>query len=171
MHSADSELLTRQIKMLIRRVRHEQLAVEGVSNVELHVLTLIAVGPRPLRPGQLCEELHMTTPNMAATLRKLEGLGLIIRQPDPADGRQKLVLATDVGRQMVEETRAVRHGWLRDAIGRLLNESEQRLLAQAGELMERLAEDQMTRRRTKRSAQAASHRSALPDESSQQAAN
>ena len=136
--------------MLVQRVRREQVAVDGISNVELHVLTVIGAASHPLRPGQLCDELHMTTPNMAATLRKLETLRLIVRKQDPTDGRQRLVLATETGRRLVEETRAVRHAWLGDAMDRLLTESEKQVLVHAGELMQRLAEDPVTRPRMQR---------------------
>ena len=116
-HNRSEDLIAR-VRMLVQRVRREQVAVDGISNVELHVLTVIGAASHPLRPGQLCDELHMTTPNMAATLRKLEALRLIVREQDPTDGRQRLVLATETGRRLVEETRAVRHAWLGDAMGR-----------------------------------------------------
>ena len=140
MSSAEVERLLGQIKLLNRRLRREQSAVEGLSTAALVVLTTATRADTPQRPGQLAAELHMTTPNMAAALRALEEGGAIIRRPDPGDGRKVFVHVTEHGRDIVDRTASSRHGWLREAVEEALTDSERRLLFHAGDLIERIAD-------------------------------
>jgi DNA-binding MarR family transcriptional regulator len=147
MSTKDIDRLRKQINLLVRRLRQEQPAGVGISHAELHVLTLVANADGPLRPGQLSDELHMTTPNMAAVLRKLEKLHLVDRRQDATDGRQRLISVTEAGRALTERTRASRHAWFQDAVDRLLTVEERLVLFRAGELMQQLAEDDLKPRR------------------------
>lgn len=134
-----------QVKALYQRMRREQPVIDGMPRSALQVLTAADSALSPMRPGQLAAQLHMTTPNMAAALRELEAHGLITRRPDPADKRQKFVHVTEIGHRVVAENRESRHAWLRDAIERSLTERERALLFQAGEIMQRLADDGLRR--------------------------
>jgi DNA-binding MarR family transcriptional regulator len=134
------ERLLAQVKVLNRRLRREQSAVEGLSTAALVVLTAAARADTPQRPGQLAGELQMTTPNMAAALRVLEEGGMITRQPDPGDGRKVFVHVTKSGRDIVGRTSASRHAWLREAVQEALTDRERRVLFQAGDLIERIAD-------------------------------
>ena len=140
MSSEDVELLLAQIKLLNRRLRREQSAVEGLSTAALVVLTRAARADTPQRPGQLAAELQMTSPNMAAALRALDEGGMITRVPDPGDGRKVFVHVTKSGRDIVGRTSASRHAWLREAVDEALTERERRVLFQAGDLIERIAD-------------------------------
>jgi DNA-binding MarR family transcriptional regulator len=134
------ERLLGQIKVLNRRLRREQSAVEGLSTAALVVLTAATRADSPQRPGQLAAELQMTSPNMAAALRMLEEAGMITRHPDPSDGRKVFVHVTKRGRDVVDRTSAGRHAWLSEAVEQALTDRERRLLFQAGDLIERIAE-------------------------------
>jgi len=138
--SEEVELLLGQIKLLNRRLRREQSAVEGLSTAALVVLTQAARADTPQRPGQLAAELQMTSPNMAAALRALEEGGMITRQPDPGDGRKVFVHVTKSGRDIVDRTSAGRHAWLREAVDEALTDRERHVLFQAGDLIERIAD-------------------------------
>jgi DNA-binding MarR family transcriptional regulator len=140
MSTEDVERLLNQIKLLNRRLRREQPEVDGLPTAALVVLTLAARAESPQRPGQLAEELQMTSPNMAAALRTLEESGMISRQPDPTDGRKVFVEVTERGRDLVDQTSSSRHSWLQDAVEEVLSDRERRLLFQAGELIERIAD-------------------------------
>jgi DNA-binding MarR family transcriptional regulator len=129
-----------QVKALYRRMRREQPVVPGLSATALHLLTVAELSPTAMRPGQLCEALQMSSPNVAATLRALESLGLVSRRKDPKDGRMWFVEVTKRGREIVAGQRESRHAWLRHAIEAELNDEEKRILFQAGELMRRLAD-------------------------------
>lgn len=134
-----------QVKALYQRMRREQPAIDGMSRTALQVLTAAGSARSPMRPGQLAAQLQMTSPNMAAALRALEVHGLVTSRPDPEDKRQKFVHVTELGHRVVAENRESRHAWLRDAIERSLTEQERALLFQAGEIMQRLADDGLRR--------------------------
>jgi DNA-binding MarR family transcriptional regulator len=140
MSTEDVERLLSQIKLLNRRLRREQPGVDGLPTASLVVLTLAARAETPQRPGQLAAELQMTSPNMAAALRTLEEAGMISRKPDPTDGRKVFVQLTKRGREVVDRTSTSRHAWLRDAVEDTLSDRERRLLFQAGDLIERIAD-------------------------------
>jgi DNA-binding MarR family transcriptional regulator len=140
MPSDDVERLLSQVKALNRRLRQEKPGVEGLPTAALVVLTEAARAPGPQRPGQLSAELQMTSPNMAAALRTLEEAGLVSRQPDPTDGRKVFVHVTKRGREVVKRASQSRHAWLIDAVENGLTEKDRRLLFQAGELIQRIAD-------------------------------
>lgn len=139
MREEDVYLLQRDIKRLHRRVQREQPGVEGVSYSALQVLVTLERAGRPLHPGELAGELQMTTSNVAAALRSMEADELIVRQPDPEDGRKAQVSLTTKGAQLIVSARRGKHAWLHQAIEALLSDSEQELLLEAGKLMRRLA--------------------------------
>jgi DNA-binding MarR family transcriptional regulator len=138
---ADVERLREQIKALNRRMRQEQPAVPGLSPTELQLLAAVERADGAATPGQLAADLGMRSSNVAATLRSLEALGTVRRQGDPEDRRRTLLHTTEQGRKLVVNIRRNRRTWLREAMAQILTEEEQRLLFQAGELMQRLADD------------------------------
>jgi DNA-binding MarR family transcriptional regulator len=78
--------------------------------------------------------------SMAQTVNELETDGLIARRSDPDDGRRTLVEITEKGREALNADRRRRDGWLAQALEEDLSESEQAVLADAVELLRRLAE-------------------------------
>lgn len=141
MREDEIDLFRNQVKALYQRMRREQPAIDGMSRTALQVLTAADSARTPMRPGQLAAQLQMTSPNMAAALRALEVHELVRSEPDPADKRQKFIKVTARGHRVVLENRDSRHAWLRDAIDRTLTKRERALLFEAGEIMQRLAED------------------------------
>jgi len=115
--------------------------MEGLSTTAYEVLIAVDVADEPKQPGQLGEELQMTSPNVAAALRSLENLGLVVRRKDPSDRRKAYIEITDDGRAVIGDARQGWRGWLRDAIERHLTSSERELLFKSGYLMQRLADD------------------------------
>jgi len=77
---------------------------------------------------------------MAQTVSELEADGLVARRPDPADGRRALVALTDQGSAALNADRRQREGWLALAIAEELSGGERATLAEAAELLRRLAE-------------------------------
>ncbi|HWD96735.1 MAG TPA: MarR family transcriptional regulator [Acidimicrobiales bacterium] len=142
----DVEQLRKQLNRLFRRVRSEQPDVEGIPPTAFEVLITIERAKSALRPGQLGAELHMTSPNVASTLRNLESMGLVARRQDLHDGRKSYVDLTQEGKKIIAEVRSQRPAWLREAMENTLNEKEKRLLLQAGSLMQRLADYGSSRR-------------------------
>jgi DNA-binding MarR family transcriptional regulator len=131
--------LRRQIKTLDRRLERERPPDE-LAGTPLQVLATVEKAPDGIRPGELASELQMTSSNVAATLRTLEASGLVDRRPHPLDGRKAYVTLTGAGRDTVAGLRRNRYAWLSRAVGEALTEKERRVLFQAGDIMQRLAE-------------------------------
>lgn len=80
------------------------IAPEGLEISEHSVLTALwfAGPPYTMSPTQLSQVILQTTSGMSKTLRRIERLGLIERVDDPHDGRSRLVVLTDAGRETSE---------------------------------------------------------------------
>jgi DNA-binding MarR family transcriptional regulator len=78
--------------------------------------------------------------SMAQTISELAADELVVRHPDPADGRQILIELTAEGRDRLHEERRRREGWLAEAIAAELTEEEQQILIAAVPLLRRLSE-------------------------------
>jgi DNA-binding MarR family transcriptional regulator len=75
---------------------------------------------------------------MATTLAGLDRHGLIVRTPDPEDGRRQLITLTEGGRRHAEKDRKVREEWLVLAMQNRYTEPERRVINEALTLLERL---------------------------------
>jgi DNA-binding MarR family transcriptional regulator len=146
MDKGDVRRLRGQIKALERRLRRELQGVGELPVTSLQVLGAVERSGVAMTPGELTSELQMTTSNVAASLRPLEAAGAVRRRRDPDDGRRVFVEATDAGRDLVADYRRGRDAWFWQTVEAVLTEGEQRLLLQAGELMQRLADHVPTQR-------------------------
>jgi DNA-binding MarR family transcriptional regulator len=111
---ADQEFLAleRELTVLLRRARANQgeMAREVHPDLESSAYGLLIrldeLGGQ--RATELAAYIGVGKATMSRQLRALEDLGLIARQPDPADGRAWLVTLTDVGRGRVGKVREAR---------------------------------------------------------------
>lgn len=138
MEHEEASRLRRQLMTLQRRIRRE-MKTGPVALSDALVLGSIERHGGTASPGQLAEDLVMSTSNVAAALRSLEAAGLISRQRDSNDARRVHIELTEHGRRLVVGDRRRRDDWLCDTINTSLSPREQKILQQAGELMSRLA--------------------------------
>ncbi|PKW10009.1 transcriptional regulator, MarR family [Streptomyces sp. 1222.5] len=111
---ADQEFLAleRELTVLLRRARANQgeMAREVHPDLESSAYGLLIrldeLGGQ--RATELAAYIGVGKATMSRQLRALEDLGLITRQPDPADGRAWLVTLTDEGRGRVGTVREAR---------------------------------------------------------------
>ena len=94
----------------------------------------------PQSVSDLAAGARMRPQSMAQTVKELEERSLVIRRPDPDDGRRAFVELTEAGRAALEADRAHREGWLAAALERELTPPERALLAEAVPLLRRLAD-------------------------------
>ncbi|MCE7551853.1 MarR family winged helix-turn-helix transcriptional regulator [Streptomyces thermodiastaticus] len=94
----------------------------------------------PATTAALARAEHVRPQSMRVTLAALEASGLVERSPHPTDGRQVVFSLTGAGRRRLTELRQAKETWLADAIAARLDADEQRVLAQAVELMKRLVQ-------------------------------
>jgi DNA-binding MarR family transcriptional regulator len=137
--STDTALVASELRLvlgaLVRRLRSEHrfpLAHAAVLG------RLDREGPQSVSDLAACE--RMRPQSMAQTVGDMEAAGLVARHPDPADRRRAIVELTERGRLGLDDDRRRREGWLARAIAEDLDRDEQTLLAQAVELLRRLAE-------------------------------
>ncbi|MGW6280301.1 MarR family winged helix-turn-helix transcriptional regulator [Kribbella sp. NPDC055071] len=83
---------------------------------------------------------HVRPQSMAETVAILRAEGFLTSDPDPTDGRKTLISMTDAGRELITTIPAVRAAWLEVAIQDHATADERRTLAEAAEIMERLAD-------------------------------
>jgi DNA-binding MarR family transcriptional regulator len=121
---------------LIRRLRAER---QGLPLGQVTVLGRIERGG-PAGISALAADARVRPQSMAATVTALEAAGLVTRRPDPGDGRRALIELTPPGRDALLADRRRREDWLADAIDRDLSARERRVLAEATELLGRLAD-------------------------------
>jgi DNA-binding MarR family transcriptional regulator len=138
MEHEEASRLRRQLMTLQRRIRRE-MKTGPVALSDALVLGAVERRGGTASPGQLAEDLLMTTSNVAAALRALEAAALISRQRDAHDARRVRIELTEPGRRLVVDDRRRRDNWLCDTINTCLSPREQKVLQQAGELMARLA--------------------------------
>ncbi|WP_018383859.1 MarR family winged helix-turn-helix transcriptional regulator [Wenjunlia vitaminophila] len=110
------QALERELSVLLRRARAAQLEMARAVHPELEsgayglLLRLEQVGPQ--RPTDLAAYFGVGKATMSRQLRSLKDLGLVTREPDPADGRAFLMTLTREGRRRftgVREARRARY--------------------------------------------------------------
>jgi DNA-binding MarR family transcriptional regulator len=130
------------IGQLIRRLRAER---RDLSLAQVTVLgRLDRVGPSGV--SDLAAGERVRPQSMASTVAALLTAGLVSRTPDPGDKRRVLIRLTPPGEQALAKDRRRREGWLAEAIERDLTARERRVLADATEILARVAERSTTSR-------------------------
>ena len=123
---------------LARRLRMER-PESDVAPLELAVLGHLA-RRGPLTAGEIAAAERVQPQTMTRALAALEANGYVNRSTDAADRRRSPLSITDAGRHLLTRDMRHRDRWLRQAMAAELTDTEHKLLALAGELMERLAE-------------------------------
>jgi DNA-binding MarR family transcriptional regulator len=130
--------LSRGLSFAIGRANRRMLAAgAGLGQGRLNALaTVFRVGP--IRPGDLAQREFVSAPTMTRTLRDLERLGLVSREPDARDGRSILVSVTPEGEHEVLRARSARAELLAELLAHLQPDQVARL-RDALPALERLA--------------------------------
>ena len=131
--------LRQSVVRLARRLRtqHQEhdvtpLAVSVLARIYRHH----SLTPRAVADGE-----HVAPQTLTRVLAGLQRRGLISRQGDPTDGRQSLLEITTAGIDLLRRDSARREKWLAGAISAALSPAEQRIVAIAAELLDRLADE------------------------------
>ena len=107
-----TDALEREITVLLRRARAAsgELARAVHPDLESSAYGLLVrlAEVEPERATDLAAYFGVGKATMSRQLRALEDLGLVAREPDPADGRAFLVRLTDEGRERFSRVRSAR---------------------------------------------------------------
>ena len=87
---------------VLRKARPQKHIAESLHG-EAFVLGYIALKGEAVLPGEICQEMDVSTARVAATLNSLEKKGLITRQIDKNDRRKILVMVTDNGKILAKK--------------------------------------------------------------------
>lgn len=92
-------LTLHQIGKMVEAPGRQLLAEDGLETSERSVLValLFSGTNHAMTPTQLSAVIVQTTSGMSKTLRRLERAGLVASEPDPQDGRGRLIRLTDAG--------------------------------------------------------------------------
>ena len=128
------------VTRLARRLRQE--AEAGVSPSMLSALSS-AERRGSLTMRDLCHAEQVQPPTMTRIVAALVEAGLVVREPDPIDGRVAWVKVTPDGRRLLERSRRRKEAYLAKAL-RSLEPEELRTLEVAAEILERLTDARST---------------------------
>ena len=98
-----------------------------------------------LRMSDLAAFEEVSRPTITRVAAELQGLGLIVRESDPADGRVAWLTATDAGRALLAEGQARRIAPLATAVS-ALPDDQRAALAEGLTVLEGLLADAITAR-------------------------
>ncbi len=135
----DPALVASQLRVVIGQLTRRLRAEHGFPLSQGAVLgRLDRGGPQSVSDLAVVERVRPQS--MAQTVGDLEADGYVTRSPDPADRRRALVQLTQRGHEELEADRRRREGWLAQAIASDLSPKEQELLADAVDVLRRLAD-------------------------------
>ena len=124
------------VARLSRRLRRS-VADETLGFPHMSALgTMQQCGPLTLQ--ELSVKERVTPPSMLRTVQGLVDHGYVDRVPHETDGRKQLLVITDAGATMIDETRRRRNAWLATRLD-ALTPDERATLQQAAQIMERIA--------------------------------
>ena len=123
---------------LSRRLRQQGGA--GLSPSQLSALATVE-RHGPLHLGELAGLEGVAPPTLTRVVARLEEAGLVVRAPDPADGRSSVVTITRRGKGALAGVRGARAAFLARRI-EALAEDDRALLAAALPVLDRLLEDE-----------------------------
>ncbi|GHJ40164.1 MarR family winged helix-turn-helix transcriptional regulator [Streptomyces sp. TS71-3] len=137
--AATVQRLSDAIKRLRARLRAESgQHSTGLTLTQLAVLASV-VREGPVTAARLASMEHVSPQSIAQSLAVLKAAGLVHGEPDPQDGRRKLVSADPAATDMVDGLLASRASFLARAIDQVIAPEEFGDLVRAIELLERLA--------------------------------
>ncbi|HEY7946066.1 MAG TPA: MarR family transcriptional regulator [Acidimicrobiales bacterium] len=114
----DAALLS--VARIMNQVRiHAKLRARAGVDIDragAAVLYKLLVEPDSPRLCDLAERLGIDSPAVTRKVQQLEQLGLVVRAPDPEDGRASRLLLTRDGKKSIERLLAARRLWLEERL-------------------------------------------------------
>lgn len=124
------------VGQLVRRFRQDRT----IPQPQLAALGwLVREGARTT--SQLAALERVRPQSMAQTVAQMEEAGLVVRRPDPSDGRQSLIELTEAGQATMEQFRIAGESWVAEAINGRLTADELAELERGIALLGRLVDD------------------------------
>jgi DNA-binding MarR family transcriptional regulator len=126
---------------VLRRGRLEERAMQragiSIERPAMTILLTLQMAGKPLRIGEIAQQMQVVGPHVTRHLPELERRGLVERVVDPDDQRARLIASTDQGTHVVEQYLGTVFGWMGDALKDWSPEDRKALIA----LVQRFAQD------------------------------
>ncbi|SDP17817.1 DNA-binding transcriptional regulator, MarR family [Pedococcus dokdonensis] len=114
------ERIERELTLLVRRAQkvhlHTDVSTEPLERAAYAILGVVN-DEGPLRAGTLAGRFRIDPSTVSRQAASLVAAGLMLREPDPDDGRACRFALTEHGRDALEATRAVRRRVMRQLLG------------------------------------------------------
>ncbi|MGW7349382.1 MarR family winged helix-turn-helix transcriptional regulator [Streptomyces sp. NPDC054854] len=94
--------LLKRTELAVRARLEELLKPAGITALQYTALTVLERHDG-ISAAQLARDSFVTAQSMADMVRALESRGLIRREPNPANRRERLILLADPGRRLLAE--------------------------------------------------------------------
>lgn len=124
------------ITRLNRRVRQAR-PVGDLTVTQLSALASLELAGA-MTPRELADVERVQPPTMTKIVAKLEERGLVQRTPHPTDGRQVILSATELGREIHDQFERLRDEWLAARLAELTPD-ERDVLTSAASILGRIA--------------------------------
>jgi len=111
-----------------------KLSEVGLSLPKLLALRALSDAGDSMPLGQLAERLSCVKSNITQLVDRLEGDGLVARQPDPRDRRTKLAVLTPAGRKACKDGTRIQHDAERELLMALSHDETHTLAGLLGKL-------------------------------------
>ena len=112
--------LEQEVGVLIRRVKRvigeRARAVHPELQPASYLMLMYLVDQGPLRSSVLSEKFHVDKGAISRQVQHLCDLGLLDREPDPADGRASLISASPDAVRRLEAVDVDRRRWLEEQL-------------------------------------------------------
>lgn len=125
-------LLVRASGAIVRAV-NQALTPLGLKSRHMTLLQLAAAGPLPQR--EISAILGLDPSNVVGLVDDLQRAGLTVREPDPADRRNRLVAITDTGRAEYRQARKLADEVLDEFTSSLTDADRSRLESMLGSIL------------------------------------
>ena len=138
--SVDATALAARLRLAVTRLAR-RLRQEAEAGVTPSMLSALSSAERQgsLTMRDLCHAEQVQPPTMTRIVAALVEAGLVVREPDPIDGRVAWVRVTPEGRRLLQRSRRRKEAYLAKAL-RSLDPEELETLEAAAEILERLTD-------------------------------
>jgi DNA-binding MarR family transcriptional regulator len=116
----DLKLWLRMLSCTVRvenTIRSRLRTAFGITLPRFDLMAQLERHPDGLRMGELSRRMMVTGGNVTGIADQLEREELVVRVPDPQDGRAFMLRLTPRGRTAFAEMAAVHQGWVADLFG------------------------------------------------------
>ena len=135
-----SVVAAREVVVAYGRLKRRLLSVAGRGGLSPSMVTVLSRLDRegPSTTSRLAADEGVRPQSMAKTVAALEDQDLIVRRPDPEDGRRQILDLADSARGLLHGSREQRHHWLVEVLDERLDEAERQTLLEATRILEKV---------------------------------